>query len=107
LRRCGGPEVEINSGVKQGDQVILNPAVDLAEGSRVRTRPQATQTSRPAPDAASEAVKRRANSKTLFNGGTDLSSLCFCSSGPTALSPGGGVQMAAERTADALSYAPE
>jgi len=25
--------------------VILNPAVDLAEGSKVRTRPQATQTS--------------------------------------------------------------
>jgi hypothetical protein len=45
LRRCGGPEVEINSGVKQGDQVILNSAVDLAEGSRVRTRPPATQTS--------------------------------------------------------------
>jgi hypothetical protein len=40
-----GAEVEINSGVKRGDQVILNPAVDLAEGSKVRTRPQATQTS--------------------------------------------------------------
>jgi len=39
-----GAEVEINSGVKRGDQVILNPAVDLAEGSKVRTRPQATQT---------------------------------------------------------------
>jgi RND family efflux transporter MFP subunit len=40
-----GQEVEINSGVKRGDQVILNPAVDLAEGSKVRTRPQAMQTS--------------------------------------------------------------
>jgi RND family efflux transporter MFP subunit len=40
-----GQEVEVNSGVKRGDQVILNPAVDLTDGSKVRTRPQATQTS--------------------------------------------------------------
>jgi len=31
-----GKEVEINSGVKGGDQVILNPAVDLSDGSKVR-----------------------------------------------------------------------
>jgi RND family efflux transporter MFP subunit len=31
-----GKEVEINSGVKGGDQVILNPAVDLPDGSKVR-----------------------------------------------------------------------
>lgn len=42
LRKIGivrdlGREVEVNSGVKRGDQVILNPRVDLAEGSRVRT----------------------------------------------------------------------
>ena len=36
-----GREVEVNSGVKGGDQVILNPAVDLAEGAKVRTRPPA------------------------------------------------------------------
>jgi RND family efflux transporter MFP subunit len=36
-----GQEVEINSGVKRGDQVILNPAVDLADGSKVRTGPRA------------------------------------------------------------------
>lgn len=36
-----GPEVEVNSGVKGGDQVILNPAVDLTEGAKVRTRPPA------------------------------------------------------------------
>jgi RND family efflux transporter MFP subunit len=46
LRKIGvvrdlGREVLVNSGVKQGDQVILNPAVDLAEGAKVRTRPQA------------------------------------------------------------------
>jgi RND family efflux transporter MFP subunit len=34
-----GREVEVNSGVKRGDQVILNPSVDIAEGARVRTRP--------------------------------------------------------------------
>jgi hypothetical protein len=28
-----GREVEINSGVKRADQVILNPAIDLADGS--------------------------------------------------------------------------
>jgi hypothetical protein len=31
-----GKEVEINSGVKGGDQVILNPAVDLPDGRKVR-----------------------------------------------------------------------
>jgi RND family efflux transporter MFP subunit len=36
-----GREVLVNSGVKQGDQVILNPAVDLAEGAKVRTKQQA------------------------------------------------------------------
>ena len=40
-----GSEVEINSGVKAGDQVILNPAVDLADGSKVRIRAAAVQTS--------------------------------------------------------------
>jgi RND family efflux transporter MFP subunit len=40
-----GRQVLVNSGVKRGDQVILNPAVDLAEGTKVRTRPAATQTS--------------------------------------------------------------
>ena len=36
-----GREVEVDSGVKRGDQVVLNPAVDLAEGAKVRTRPPA------------------------------------------------------------------
>jgi hypothetical protein len=38
-----GQEVEVNSGVKRGDQVILNPAVDLADGSKVRAGPGAPQ----------------------------------------------------------------
>lgn len=40
-----GSEVEINSGVKAGDQVILSPAVDLADGSKVRVRTAAVRTS--------------------------------------------------------------
>ena len=38
-----GQEVEVNSGVKRGDQVILNPAVDLADGSKARAGPRAPQ----------------------------------------------------------------
>src|SRR5882724_1111895 len=56
--------------------------------------------------AASSRLERRANPKTLFNGGTDFSSLCFSLSGRTALAPGGGVQMAAERTAHARLMPP-
>jgi RND family efflux transporter MFP subunit len=40
-----GQQVEVNSGVKRGDEVILNPAVDLVDGSKVRTRLQPMQTS--------------------------------------------------------------
>jgi RND family efflux transporter MFP subunit len=50
LRKIGvlrdlGRELLVNSGVKLGDQVILNPAVDLADGSKVRIRARPTQTS--------------------------------------------------------------
>jgi RND family efflux transporter MFP subunit len=50
LRKVGvvrdlGRQVLVNSGVKRGDQVILNPAVDLAEGTKVQTRPAPAQTS--------------------------------------------------------------
>jgi hypothetical protein len=38
-----GKEVEVHDGVKPGDEVILNPMIDLAEGSRVAARK--TQTS--------------------------------------------------------------
>ena len=34
-----GTTVEVNEGVHEGDQVILNPSVDLAEGSKVAPRP--------------------------------------------------------------------
>jgi RND family efflux transporter MFP subunit len=33
-----GKEIEVNSGIKQGDQLILNPAVDLVDGSKVQTQ---------------------------------------------------------------------
>jgi RND family efflux transporter MFP subunit len=50
LRKIGvvrdlGREVLVNAGVKGGDLVILNPAVDLAEGAKVRTRQGPSQTS--------------------------------------------------------------
>jgi RND family efflux transporter MFP subunit len=50
LRKVGvvrdlGRQVLVNSGVKRGDQVILNPAVDLSEGAKVRTTQGPTRTS--------------------------------------------------------------
>jgi RND family efflux transporter MFP subunit len=35
-----GTRVEVNSGIKAGDQVILNPPVNLVDGSKVRPRPE-------------------------------------------------------------------
>jgi RND family efflux transporter MFP subunit len=42
IARDFGKEVEVHDGVKPGDQVILNPMVNLAEGSKVsvRNKPQ-------------------------------------------------------------------
>ena len=34
-----GTSVEVNAGVKDGDQVILNPPVDLTDGRKVQIRP--------------------------------------------------------------------
>ena len=36
-----GKEVEVRDGVKQGDLVILNPPVELVEGSKVQVSPEA------------------------------------------------------------------
>jgi RND family efflux transporter MFP subunit len=41
-----GTQVEVNDGIKQGDTVILNPRVDLVDGSRVQARPQVEEASR-------------------------------------------------------------
>jgi RND family efflux transporter MFP subunit len=38
IARDFGTEVEVHDGVKPGDQVILNPMIDLAEGSKVAVR---------------------------------------------------------------------
>jgi RND family efflux transporter MFP subunit len=38
-----GTQVEVRDGVKPGDQVILNPAVDLVEGRKVQARPAAAR----------------------------------------------------------------
>jgi hypothetical protein len=42
-----GTEVEVSNGVKQGDQVVLTPPVDLEDGSKVQIR--ATPTAKAAP----------------------------------------------------------
>ena len=44
VARDFGTEVEVSDGLKDGDQVILNPSVDLAEGSKVqRSREQTAE----------------------------------------------------------------
>ena len=41
-----GTSVEVDQGVREGEQVILNPSVDLAEGSKVQPKsPQGTKMS--------------------------------------------------------------
>ena len=47
-----GTEIEVRDGVKAGDQVILNPAVDLREGDRVNVAPR---TPPPAPAGSEHA----------------------------------------------------
>jgi RND family efflux transporter MFP subunit len=46
VSRDMGTRVELNSGVKAGDQVILNPPVNLVDGSKVRPQPATTASSR-------------------------------------------------------------
>ena len=44
VTRDFGTRVEVDGGVKAGDQVILNPPVNLVEGSKVQVRPEAPPT---------------------------------------------------------------
>jgi RND family efflux transporter MFP subunit len=44
VKRDLGTQVEVDSGIKAGDQVILNPPVTLADGNRVRALPKAPRT---------------------------------------------------------------
>jgi RND family efflux transporter MFP subunit len=39
VARDFGTTVEVTAGVKDGDQVILNPAVNLSDGQKVKIRP--------------------------------------------------------------------
>jgi hypothetical protein len=41
-----GTRVEVNTGINAGDQVILNPPVNLADGSQVQPRPEAAASRR-------------------------------------------------------------
>ena len=45
IARDFGTEVEVHDGVKPGDQVVLNPMVNLAEGSKVAVRKNKPQIS--------------------------------------------------------------
>jgi multidrug efflux pump subunit AcrA (membrane-fusion protein) len=38
-----GTEVEVNAGVKNGDKVILQPPVNLADGGKVQIAPESSQ----------------------------------------------------------------
>jgi hypothetical protein len=38
-----GTEVEVNDGVKDGDKVILQPPVNLADGGKVQIIPESPQ----------------------------------------------------------------
>jgi RND family efflux transporter MFP subunit len=41
VKRDLGTQVEVDSGIKAGDQVILNPPVSLVDGNQVRALPEA------------------------------------------------------------------
>jgi RND family efflux transporter MFP subunit len=45
IARDFGTHVEVTDGLKDGDQVILNPSVNLAEGSKVAAQPELTVSS--------------------------------------------------------------
>lgn len=45
IARDLGTQVEVSDGLKDGDQVILNPSVNLAEGSKVQAQPEQTASS--------------------------------------------------------------
>jgi RND family efflux transporter MFP subunit len=42
VKRDLGTRLEVDSGIKAGDQVILNPPVNLADGSKMLVRPETT-----------------------------------------------------------------
>jgi hypothetical protein len=46
VKRDWGTRVEVDSGIKAGDQVILNPPINLADGSKVQPRSEAAASDR-------------------------------------------------------------
>jgi hypothetical protein len=44
VKRDLGTRVEVDSGIRPGEQVILNPPVTLVNGSKVQVRPEAART---------------------------------------------------------------
>ena len=44
VKRDLGTRIEVDSGIKAGDQVILNPPVTLVDGSKVQAMPEAPRT---------------------------------------------------------------
>jgi hypothetical protein len=38
--------VEVRDGIKEGDVVVLNPQVDLVEGSKVKAQPETAEASK-------------------------------------------------------------
>jgi len=79
----------------------LGKAIGLVEGGKLQApgRDDAEVLTAAPPAAVPK-------SKTLFNGARDGPGLNSLVSGPTALAPSGGGQMAAERTAHAKPFAP-
>ena len=95
-----GREVEINSGIKRGD----HPAVDLADRSKVGTRPRYRHPD-PAPDAAPAALgtpilKRYLMVRPIFPA-------YVFPERPTALAPGGGVLEGRRADGARQPYAPD
>lgn len=60
MTRDLGTEVEVNDGVRQGDQVIINPPVTLVEGSKVRNRVEPVSANPVGPAASGMASMRAA-----------------------------------------------
>ena len=45
IARDFGTQVEVSDGLKHGDQVILNPPVNLVDGSKAEAHPERTASS--------------------------------------------------------------
>jgi hypothetical protein len=41
-----GTQVEVDAGIKAGDQVILNPPINLVDGSKVHARAETAEASK-------------------------------------------------------------